>query len=73
MDIPAALDRRLGEAVDSLFKVGTVSGTSGTQVVVTVNGGTMTIPRITSYTPTVGDAVQIVCPPGRWFVVGKIA
>lgn len=55
------------------WQVGTVTGTSGTKVVVTVSGTSYTIPRLSSYSPVNGDVVQIAWPEGRPFVLGKIA
>lgn len=70
----------VGEAVaasgpdpESYWRVGTVSGTNGTKVVVTVSGVSHTIPRLSTYSPTIGDTVQIAWPKGRPFVLGKIA
>jgi hypothetical protein len=54
-------------------KVGTVSGTSGTQVIVSVDGSTVTLPRLASYTPTVGDIVHIDTTGAAWLVIGKTA
>lgn len=55
------------------WRVGIVTGTAGARVVVTVEGASLTLPRLESYTPTIGHTVQIACPKGRWFVLGKIA
>lgn len=60
----------------SLWKVGTVTGSSSSpaRVIVTVQGGSMTIPRLSSYTPvTVGDVVLIASTPLGWIALGKIA
>jgi hypothetical protein len=38
-----------------------------------VDGGSMTLPRLTSYTPTTGDVVLLAARAGGWFVVGKNA
>lgn len=73
MDPAQAIDRRLNEVRDGMFTVGTVSGTAtGNRVVVNVAGTSMTLPKLASYTATANDVVQIACPPGRWFVLGKI-
>jgi hypothetical protein len=53
-------------------RVGTVSGTSGTKVIVSVGGSTITLPRLASYTPVVGDIVHIDTS-GSWLVIGKSA
>lgn len=54
-------------------QVGTVSGTSGTKVIVTVNASTLTLPRLASYTPTVGDIVHIDTTGESWLILGKSA
>jgi hypothetical protein len=55
-------------------RVGTVSGTSGTKVIVTVDGATVTIPRLASYTsPVNGDIVHIDTSGEGWLVLGKSA
>jgi hypothetical protein len=55
-------------------KVGTVTGTSGTKVIVTVDGNSVTIPRLASYTPVVvGDIVHIDTTGDSWLVLGKSA
>lgn len=75
MDPVKALDNRLTALRDGLVTTGTVSGTSGTKVIVSVLGGSMTLPRLNSYTPvTVGDVVIILTAcPGAWLVLGKPA
>lgn len=54
-------------------RTGTVAGTSGTRVVVTVRGASMIIPRLASYAPTVGDTVLIDTTGDGWVVLGKTA
>lgn len=74
MHIADAIARVIDEALASRRKVGTVTGTSGTQVIVAVNGGSLTLPRLASYTPTNGDIVHIdATVPGAWLVLGKSA
>jgi hypothetical protein len=66
-----AVDQRFAELRDSLLKIGTVSGTSGTKAIVAVEGASMTLPVLTSYTPVVGHVVYILTlKPGAWFVLG---
>lgn len=72
MQIEDALEIRLAELVYDLRKVGTVTGTSGAQVIVSVQGQSLTLPRLASYTPTVGDVVQIL-GPAPYLVLGKAA
>lgn len=67
-----AFAEALQQLVDSLRLTGTVSGTSGTRVLVNVRGTVLTLPRLASYSPTVGDVVQIQGPP-PWIVLGKAA
>lgn len=56
-----------------IVRTATVSGTSGTKVIVTVDGSSMTLPRLASYTPTISDVVLILAVPGAWIVLGKPA
>lgn len=61
------------ELIAATWRSGTVSGTSGTKVVVAVQGGSMTIPRLASYSPTNGDTVLIASTPIGWICLGKPA
>lgn len=63
---------RLNELEDAAPQVGTVVGTAGLRVVVQVAGTAASLPRLATYTPVVGDTVQIAGPPTRRYVVGKI-
>lgn len=69
------IEQRLAELVDRLLRVGTVTGTAaGGRVVVSVDGASMTLPRLTLYTPVVGHTVLILCiKPKAWFVLGTPA
>lgn len=74
MDLATAVFLLVEDALRSRRKVGTVTGISGTQVIVTVNGGSLLLPRMAHYTPTVGDIVQIDATiPGAWLVLGRVA
>lgn len=73
MDPSVAIEQRLRELQDAAWKTGTVTGTSGTKVIVTVDNASKTLPRLASYTPVNGDVVIIAARPGSWFVLGKIA
>lgn len=74
MSLEDAVERRLDEFRAGLMKVGTVAGTSGTKVILTVEGQTMTLPRLTGYTPVNGDVVLVLTlKPGAWLVLGKPA
>jgi CxxC motif-containing protein len=70
-----AFEKRLAEFRASLQKTGTVNGTSGTKVVLLVEGVSMTLPRLSTYTPVTNGDVVIVntLTPGAWYVVGKPA
>ena len=64
---------RLSELVDSMRLVGTVTGTSGTKVLVNVRGTVLTLPRLNSYSaPVNGDVVNIL-GPAPYLVLGKTA
>lgn len=67
-----AIEQRLAELVASLRRTGVVTGTSGTKVVVTVLGQSMTLSRLAHYTPTVNDTV-IIQGPAPYIVLGKPA
>jgi hypothetical protein len=70
------LAKAIAQAIDrarSPRMIGTVSGTSGTKVVVVVNGQTLTLPRLASYTPTPGDIVHVDTAGDGWLVLGKSA
>jgi hypothetical protein len=54
-------------------RTGTVTGTSGTKVIVTVDGNSIILPRLASYTPTNGDVVHIDTAGPGWLVLGKSA
>jgi hypothetical protein len=63
------------DVIGNLWKTGTVSGTqtSPARVFVTVQNGSLTLPRLASYAPTNGDTVLIAATPIGWIVLGKIA
>lgn len=72
MNQEEAIARAIKELRDSLRKTGKVTSISGKKVFVTVGGSSMKLPRLASYTPTVGDAVIIdSAQPGSWIVLGK--
>jgi len=74
VDLARAVTDLVQEALSNARKVGTVTGTSGTRVVVTVGTSSLTLPRLASYTPTVGDVVHIdATVPNAWLVIGKTA
>lgn len=68
-----AMDQRLADAGQQ-FCVGQVSAVVGNQVTVTtLGGGSMTIPRLATWTPTISDVVVIAMTPAGWVALGKIA
>lgn len=74
MDIEDAISKALAEFRASLRKTGKVTGTSGSKVIVTVDGGSLTLARLAQYVPTVGDVVNVDCAKeGSWLVLGKTA
>lgn len=73
MDPADAVEQRLQAILDGLWKTGTVTGTSGTKVILTVEGASKTLPRLAAYTPVNGDVVIVAARPGAWFVIGKTA
>lgn len=75
MDTAAAVEQVRQQVLASLWKTATVTGSqsSPARVIVSVQGGSMTIPRLTSYTPAVGDVVLIASTPIGWIVLSKIA
>jgi hypothetical protein len=51
-----------------------VSTASSGQVVITVSGATVTVPRLASYTsPVNGDVVAVAASRNSWLVLGKVA
>lgn len=50
----------------------TVTGTSGQRVSVSSEKLTGTFPKLSSYTPSVGDEVLIVRVGTGWIVIGKV-
>lgn len=74
MRIAEAVTRLVDQALTTRRKVGTVTGISGTKVIVAVQGGSLALPRLASYTPSTGDIVHIdASVPGAWLVLGKSA
>lgn len=73
-DIARAVALQVAQALAACRKVGTVSSISGVKVWVSINGGSILLPRMSHYTPTVGDVVQIdATVPDNWLVTGKVA
>jgi hypothetical protein len=67
------LEARFTEA-GQRFRTGQVSAVVGNKVtVVTSGGGSLTIPRLATWTPAGGDIVVIAMTPAGWIALGKIA
>ena len=74
MGLASAIVKAIKDAMDGQRRrIGTVTGTTGTKVILTVDGATVTIPRLNSYTPTVGDVVHIDTAGDGWLVLGTSA
>jgi hypothetical protein len=72
--IAELIEKRFKELRANLRATGTVAGTSGTKVIVTVRGQSMTLARLSSYTPVNGDTVIIdTAMENAWLVLGKPA
>ncbi|GAA0632121.1 hypothetical protein GCM10010174_61390 [Kutzneria viridogrisea] len=74
--VAAQIETMRQQILASLWQVGTVTGssTSPARVTVTVQGGSMTVPRLASYTtPAVGRAVLIASTPVGWIALHEIA
>lgn len=68
-----AIEQARQQILAGMWATGTVSGTSGTKVVASIKGGSMTIPRLSSYTPVVGDTIIVASTPIGWICLGKPA
>lgn len=68
----AEIDRRISEALEQ-HRVGQVSAVVGSKVTVITSGGaSLTVPRLTTWTPVAGDIVLLAVTPAGWIAVGKI-
>ena len=66
------IDRRIAEAREQ-HRVGQVSAVVGSKVTVVTSGGaTLTVPRLTTWTPANGDIVLLAVTPAGWIAIGKI-
>lgn len=73
MRLGQALDQRITESSE-VFRVGQVSAIVGAKLAVVTSGGaSLIVPRLTSWTPTVGDLVVMALTPAGWIALGKIA
>lgn len=72
--VAAMIELRLKAVREGLRATGTVSGTSGAKVIVTVRGQSMTLARLSHYTPVNGDVVIVdTAIENSWLVLGKPA
>ena len=66
------IDRRVAEAMDQ-FRVGQVSAVAASKITVVTSGGaTITVPRLSHWTPVATDLVLLVATPIGWIAIGKI-
>lgn len=66
------INERIAEAAER-HRVGTVSAVVGSKLTVITSGGaTLTIPRLSTWTPIAGDIVLIALTPAGWIALGKI-
>lgn len=73
MRLDQIIEQRLAEVGDRSC-TGQVSAVVGNKLTVSTTGGaSMTIPRLATWTPAIGDLVVIVKTPGGWVAIGKIA
>lgn len=70
-DLANAVQDKLDGVRNALVRTGTVTATS--PLTVTIAGGTVPANRLTSYTPTIGDVVLVLCPPDRRIILGKVS
>lgn len=68
-----AINQKIEQLIGGMWRVGTVTAIASPKVTVTLDdGGSLTLPKLASYSPTVGDTVQIAWPKNRPFIVGRI-
>lgn len=67
--LPAAIKQASGP--NSGVRIGVVTATS--PLVVDVSGSELTVTRLSSYTPTIGDIVAILVSDSTWLVLGDMA
>jgi hypothetical protein len=54
-------------------RIGQVSAVVGSKLTVTTSGGaSLTIPRLSTWTPAAGDIVLLAITPAGWIAIGKI-
>lgn len=66
------IDRRIAEAKEQ-HRVGQVTAVVGSKITVVTSGGaSITIPRLSGWTPVAGDVVLLAVTPAGWIALGKI-
>jgi uncharacterized membrane protein len=66
------IDRRLTEVAEQ-FRVGQVSAVAASKITVVTSGGaTLTVPRLSHWTPVATDIVLLAATPLGWIAIGKI-
>lgn len=54
------------------FRVATVTAIVGSKLTVTTDGATLTVARLSTWTPVVNDIVLIAVTQVGWIAVGKV-
>lgn len=66
------IDRRIAEARE-VHRVGQVTAVVGSKLTIVTSGGaTLTVPRLSTWTPAAGDIVLLAITPAGWVAIGKI-
>lgn len=66
------VDQRITEAAEQ-HRVGQVAAVVGSRVTVITSGGaSITVPRLSTWTPAGGDIVLLAITPAGWIALGKI-
>lgn len=67
-----AIEQRVADVAEQ-HRVGQVSAVVGNKLtVITSGGGTLTVPRLSTWTPVAGDIVLMAVTPNGWIAIGKI-
>lgn len=73
MRLEKAVDQRLVDTTER-FRVGQTSAVVSNKITVTTSGGaSLTVPRLATWTPAIGDIVVLALTPAGWIALGKIA
>jgi hypothetical protein len=72
MHVAQAVNDRVAEAAER-FRIGQIAGIAAPKITVTTSGGaTIPVPRLTTWTPVIGDIVLLALTPAGWIAIGKI-